>query len=312
MNPSEVPPAVVGRGDGSARSGTGTWISDLSVNEFACLRAAGFEPVGQVMGASVYPLARTSAKGYSGEAMMDWGQPTLISDPRYVYSPRAVFYAARHAAMREMTAECLALGGDGIIAGRVESGPFLGEKQTLAFRVYGTAVRAQGGVRPPKPFTSHLSAQEFTKLIAAGWIPVDLVQGVSVHRLLETDSVRWERRRRGPNQEVRQWNSKVEYARKQARTMLEDQAAGKGADGIVISEYGLKTYHVGVFRFVEAMFIGTAIAAFGSAIPRPRREWSLLERMLPALRIPDPEPERPPSVRPGPVIRLSVDDLGRP
>ena len=51
MGSGEVPPPRAA-GDES----DGTWTSGLSVNAFACVRAAGFEPVGQVMGASVHVL----------------------------------------------------------------------------------------------------------------------------------------------------------------------------------------------------------------------------------------------------------------
>lgn len=38
-----------------------TWGSTLSVNAFAAVRSVGFEPVGQVFGAAVYPLTATAA-----------------------------------------------------------------------------------------------------------------------------------------------------------------------------------------------------------------------------------------------------------
>jgi uncharacterized protein YbjQ (UPF0145 family) len=210
--------------------------------------------------------------------------------------------------MAKMAAECLALGGDGVVAVRVEIGPFPAKELNMAFQAYGTAVRARGGVRPPKPFLCHLSAQEFTKLIDACWIPVDLVLGMALDV-----SGDYARRvgRFAPNQEISQWTQSVESARNKARTKLENEAADAGADGVVISEYSLKRYRSERYRVVEARFIGTAITAFGSARPRPPREWTLLETLLPALRIPDPEPEPPPSVRVNSIMRLSVDDLDR-
>ena len=39
---------------------SGTWSSALSTEEFAAIRSAGFEPVGQVLGAAVYNI------GFSG------------------------------------------------------------------------------------------------------------------------------------------------------------------------------------------------------------------------------------------------------
>lgn len=140
-----------------------TWTSGSSVDGFACVRAAGFEPVGQVMGVSVYsfdPGLRTSFERYARTIDCPGDQ---------------VLNAARRKAMRAMELECRALGGDGIIAVNVEIGPFKGEQRTRAFQVRGTAVRARGRVRPPEPFSSHLDAPEFVTLINAGWVPVRLV-----------------------------------------------------------------------------------------------------------------------------------------
>ena len=45
-----------------------TWGSVLSVAEFAAVRSVGFEPVGQVFGAAVYPLFATAAVSCPGTA----------------------------------------------------------------------------------------------------------------------------------------------------------------------------------------------------------------------------------------------------
>jgi len=43
-----------------------TWGSVLSVDAFAAIRSVGFEPVGQIFGAAVYPLAATEAVSCPG------------------------------------------------------------------------------------------------------------------------------------------------------------------------------------------------------------------------------------------------------
>ena len=52
---------------------SGTWGSSLTSGEFAAIRSAGFEPVGQVLGAAVYNVGYTGGfacpgawSGYSG------------------------------------------------------------------------------------------------------------------------------------------------------------------------------------------------------------------------------------------------------
>jgi uncharacterized protein YbjQ (UPF0145 family) len=256
-----------------------TWTSGLSVSEFACLRTVGFEPVGQVIGASVHSLdARAMIRAQRRVASLGslWG-----------YSGHLVIYSARRAAMHQMEAECLALGGDGIVAVRVEIEPFHKEERTLAFRVYGTAVRARGDVRPRRPFSSDLSAQDFTKLIDAGWVPVELVLGMSLGVLTESGMARSQAQTAASPQEMWQWSPQVTLLRGRARAMLSDEAAAAGADGIVISDAGLKVYEFQGLRFVEAKFLGTAIAAFENA-----------------------RSSTPPSVGTNTIMRLSGDEPG--
>lgn len=264
------------------------------MNGFASVRAAGFEPVGQVMGASVYsfdPGLQTSFERCSRTIDCPGDQ---------------VLNAARRKAMRAMALECRALGGDGITAVNVEIGPFKGEKRTRALQVRGTAVRARGRIRPPEPFSSHLNAQEFATLINAGWVPVRLVVGVSMRWINERRKVGGQARRFAPSQEVKQWTNALHVARALAVSNARHEAAMAGADGIVMSEMAVQIHRIE--RYLEARFIGTAIAEFGSS-SRPR-EWTELEKLLPALRT--PPPPRPPAVSPIPIIRLSEDEPQRP
>jgi len=46
----------------------GAWGSVLSVDGFAAISSVGFEPVGQVFGAAVYPLTATAAVSCPGTA----------------------------------------------------------------------------------------------------------------------------------------------------------------------------------------------------------------------------------------------------
>src|ERR1700684_1055627 len=50
----------------AALRSSGTWGSALSAGEFAAIRSAGFEPVGQVFGAAVYSAGAASGYGCPG------------------------------------------------------------------------------------------------------------------------------------------------------------------------------------------------------------------------------------------------------
>lgn len=106
-----------------------TWTSDLSVNEFAAVRAVGFEPVGQVMGSSVYNTAvyRWADCGYRrGFWGAGSGARTVTSasgGSGYAAYVRGR-YEARRTAMGRMATECAALGGDGVVGVHLTMAPF--------------------------------------------------------------------------------------------------------------------------------------------------------------------------------------------
>nr|WP_225955184.1 heavy metal-binding domain-containing protein [Kibdelosporangium phytohabitans] len=81
---------------------------------------------------------------------------------------RVAAHDARERAVNHLRQECLELGGDGVVAVELTTRPFpFGGTEFLAV---GTAVRATGPVRPPEPFLSDLSGQDFATLIEAGWV----------------------------------------------------------------------------------------------------------------------------------------------
>ncbi len=127
----------------------GFFTSDLSVDEYLLIKAAGFHPVGLVVGSSIYHI---------GAQIGNWNQNQELG-----YLSQAM-YNARFLAMSRMEAEADTLGADGIAGVRLifkayEWGPGLAE-----FMAIGTAVKAESGsFRTPagKPFTSDLWGQDF-------------------------------------------------------------------------------------------------------------------------------------------------------
>src|ERR1700761_2292841 len=81
------------------------FTSDLSVNEFLLVREAGFEPVGLVIGTSVYHI------GFQYASYSQSQELGVLSQ---------AMYAARELAMGRMEAEADALGADGIVGVRLE------------------------------------------------------------------------------------------------------------------------------------------------------------------------------------------------
>jgi uncharacterized protein YbjQ (UPF0145 family) len=234
-----------------------TWGSALTADEFAVIRSAGFEPVGQVFGAAVYGTGSASTSGCPGS---------------FAAQVQAM-YQARRAALDRMTAECARLGGHGVVGVRLSMGDFL--LGGLEFMVIGTAVRASGvAVEPPSPFTSDVSGQDFAKLIMTGWVPVGLALGVSIGSRHDDRPTTRQARWLSGNAEVTGWAELVTQSRTDARRELENDVRRLGAEGVVIATMRMRVRQrdcpVIVGRrdhIVEAILIGTAIARFGDVPP---------------------------------------------
>ena len=97
-------------------SAGGVFTSDLSVSEYVLLGEAGFEPLGFVVGSSIYHIGLQNSK---------WGQNMELT------TLTQAMYNARELAMSRMEAEAAHLGADGIVG--VE----------LARRVHETVVHGE-------------------------------------------------------------------------------------------------------------------------------------------------------------------------
>ena len=258
---------------------SGAWGSALTADEFAAVRSAGFEPVGQVLGAAVYSAG--SASGYTCPGTWRSGGDEMASRPASQVSGRGgagsfgplvrAMYQARHRAIDRMATECTELGGHGVVGVRLSRGSFpLGG---LQFKAIGTAVRAPDvGHGPRVPFTCDLSGQDFAKLIMMGWVPAGLVLGISIGSRHDDRKTARQTRWRSGNAEVAGWTELVSESRQDARHQLEGDVKRLGADGVVIAANQLRVRErdcpAEVGRrdhIVEATLIGTAIARFSRA-----------------------------------------------
>jgi uncharacterized protein YbjQ (UPF0145 family) len=277
----DLPPAA--RARLAEIRGSGTWGSALTSDEFTAIRAAGFQPVGQVLGAAVYNLGYTggyvcpaATAGYTGLGMGYAGPYRTVTSVSSTgtygsYAPLVqTMYEARRSAIGRMTAECAALGGHGVVGVRLTIGPF--PAGGLEFKAIGTAVTAAGAAALATPFTSDLSGQDFAKLIFAGWVPVGLVLGISVGARHDDWMTVTQTRWGSGNVEVRGFTELMNDTRHDARHQLERDVARHGAEGVVLQEMETR---VGEHEcsmqegrrdhVVEATIIGTAIARFGRA-----------------------------------------------
>src|SRR6478672_5040608 len=123
----------------------GFFTSDLSVNEFLLVKQAGFDPLGLVIGSSIYHI---------GYQQSSWKQSTEMA----VLSQ--AMYEARELAMTRMEEEADQLGADGVVGVRLDIGRYEWGEHLAEFIAIGTAVKHREGEmhRPrtavPSPATS--------------------------------------------------------------------------------------------------------------------------------------------------------------
>jgi uncharacterized protein YbjQ (UPF0145 family) len=258
-----------------------TWGSALSTQEFAALKAVGFDPVGQVLGTAIYHIGYAGRWSCSGSWSYYGGSMgTEVSSSAYAPLSELVrtMYHARRVALGRAVAECEALGGDGIVGVKLRAGHF--SAGGMEFTAIGTAVRARSEVRPAKPFTSHVTGQEFGKLVHAGWIPTGLALGISIATRHDDWRTYGQLRWTAGNQEVDGYTQLINHARHDARLQLQSDAAQHGGDGVVVDEMDLRirerecpTYENQHDHIAEATFLGTSVVRFdrspGHAGPKP-------------------------------------------
>jgi uncharacterized protein YbjQ (UPF0145 family) len=223
------------------------FTSDLTVNEFVLLHKLGFDPLGYVMGTSIYHV---------GLQYGNWRQSMELE------VLTAAMYNARELAIDRMRTEAHALKADGIVGVHLAIQQHAWGAGELEFVAQGTAVTskdpnpslklADGG-----PFTSDLSGQDFFTLVKAGHFPRALVFGTCVYHVAH-QSVRQTMRMAGQNMEIPLFTEAVYTARELAMTRMEDEAAHHGADGIVGVRAAVYN-HIWGEHATEFLAIGTGV-----------------------------------------------------
>ena len=104
----------------------GLFTSDLSVDEFLLVEAAGFEPLGFVVGVSIYHI------GYQQSSWKESQEMVVLSQ---------AMYDARELAMTRMEEEADQLGADGVVGVRLEIGRYDWGENMAEFIALGTAVK---------------------------------------------------------------------------------------------------------------------------------------------------------------------------
>jgi uncharacterized protein YbjQ (UPF0145 family) len=224
----------------------GFFTSDLSVNEFLLVKQSGFEPLGLVLGSSIYHI---------GFQQAGWNQSQELS------VLTQAMYHARELAMTRMEEEADQLGADGIVGVRLDIGRYEWGADLAEFIAVGTAVKHRGGElhRAPngRPFTSDLSGQDFATLLRAGYRPAGLVMGNCVYHVGRQGMLA-SLKQVGRNVEMPNYTQALYEARELAMERMQREADELQSGGIVGARI-IERSHGWGSHVIEFFAIGTAV-----------------------------------------------------
>jgi uncharacterized protein YbjQ (UPF0145 family) len=236
----------------AARQGTPGHIftSDLSVNELSLVGHAGYEPLGQIMGSSIYHVG------------MQWRTQNWRNSVRQgqgvAYELDVLtqaFYNARHLALGRLQQEAALLGATGVVGVRLERKEYEWGAGLLEFAAIGTAIREAGSTRhtaSAAPFICNLSGQDFWLLRQGGYRPAGLALGNCTYYQIPrwtTSNITnggifsmgsWQ------NMELPDYTQALYDARELAMTRMTAEARAVNAEGIVGADVDIdvETHHV--------------------------------------------------------------------
>ena len=241
----------------------GLFTSDLSVNEFLLVREAGFDPVGLVVGSSIYHI------GYQRASFNQNQEMTVLTQ---------AMYHARELAMTRMEEEANALGADGIVGVRLEVTQHEWGESLAEFVAIGTAIRARNGqsYRNVKgmPFTSDLSGQDFWTLLRTGYRPVGMVMGNCVYHVARQGMGQWFKQV-GQNVEMTNYTQALYDSRELAMERMQNEAVSLKAHGVVGTQISERSHGWGS-HVIEFFAVGTAVISISDTHEVPAPALSLL------------------------------------
>ena len=226
----------------------GFFTSDLSVNEFLLVKESGFEPLGLVLGSSIYHIGFQQASWNQNQEMGVLTQ---------------AMYHARELAMTRMEEEADQLGADGIVGVRLDIGRYEWGADLAEFIAVGTAVKHREGVlhRAPngRPFTSDMTGQDFATLLRAGYRPAGLVMGNCVYHVARQGMLA-SLKQVGRNVEMPNFTQALYEARELAMERMQTEADELQSEGIVGARI-IERSHGWGSHVIEFFAIGTAVVS---------------------------------------------------
>jgi uncharacterized protein YbjQ (UPF0145 family) len=250
--------------------------SDLSVAEALVVREAGFAPIAQVMGSCFYQVGWQSMPFGQG----GWTPSMSRGETFELETQTDAWNDARTLALSRLRDEAVAVGADAVVGLRLRRGGYDWAAGLVEFVAIGTAVRSERYELEDAPVLSHLSGQDFAKLVAGGFWPVGIVAGSTVAYVIAG----WAQQSRATglfsgrqNQELTDYTRGIYDARALAMERLSRQAHALHAHGVVGVTIERQEQHRERDRggttyrdlIVELHVLGTAIVEVRPDAPAP-------------------------------------------
>ncbi len=218
--------------------------SSADGQELYCQMDSGFQPIKFVFGNVAYSIGLGGGIGGMFKSLQR-GEVPQFSE---------VFNQTRHLALIRIAQEARNAGANAVVGIQTSIIPFKGMQEMV---MIGTA--SNHPVLPPQyaqnPITSDLTNEEMWNLIYMGYMPIQLVLGVSVYSLGLVGGITSAFKALGRG-EISELTSLIYEARENAIARIAADATACGADDVV----GIKTnvYQLGN-GMIEFMAIGTAV-----------------------------------------------------
>jgi uncharacterized protein YbjQ (UPF0145 family) len=231
----------------AGEGGAPLFTSDLSVDEFCLLAQMEMQPLGLVMGSSIYHIG--------------WQMPSGFFRSQELTTLTQALYEARELAVRRLEEEAVTLGADGVVAVRLNIKGFL-EPNCIEVVALGTAVKAPAGEDHRRadamPFTCDLAVQDIYKLYQMGYVPSELVVGNCVYHIRHQGMMQ-QLSNVGQNVELDNFTQGFYEARELAMGRMQAEAERNLAVGIVGVDITEVTFNGWNPNVIEFLAIGTSI-----------------------------------------------------
>ncbi len=231
----------------AGEGGSPLFTSDLAVSEFVLLAQMEMQPLGLVMGSSIYHIGWQMPAGYFRSQELE----TLTS----------ALYEARELSVQRLEEEAVTLGADGIVAVRLIIKGFP-EPNCIEVVALGTAVKSPPGEDHRRadalPFTCDLSVQDIYQLYQIGYIPSELVVGNCVYHIRHQGMLQ-QMSNAGMNVELDNFTQGFYEARELAMGRMQAEAERNNAVGIVGVDVTESTFNAWTPNVIEFLAIGTSI-----------------------------------------------------